>query len=163
MLKQKPGRRTLFRVAIALLAPLLMTIVVANGTANAAWRNGAMFNLATAQCLDGGNNFLSVYPCNGTAAQVWHDIQSTSSPYYQLEDGLNQCTDGGQGNGLFGCIINDNYQEYSKEYVGVADGRTYYRFHWARDYSKCLDGGQDSQAMWFPCINSDSYQYWSWN
>ena len=163
MLKEKSRKRTLFKIAIALVAPLLMTIVVANGTANAAWRNGSMFNLASAKCLDGSGNLLSVWTCNGSAAQVWHDLQSTSSPYYQLADGLGQCTDGGQGNGLFSCYLNDNWQEYSVEKVGSVDGRTYYRFHWARDNSKCLDGGQTGSNMWFPCINSDDYQYWSWN
>ncbi|MGV9296937.1 RICIN domain-containing protein [Amycolatopsis sp. NPDC003676] len=159
---RRPGRRTLFRVAIALVAPLLMTIVVANGTANAAWRNGEMYNLAKAQCLDGGGGWVSTWSCNGSAVQIWQDIQPSSSPYYELRDNAGHCLDGGQGNGLFGCNGLD-WQLWSVEKMPpTGDGRTYYRFHWARNYGTCLDGGQHRQSMWFPC-NGKPYQLWSWN
>ncbi|HTI23742.1 MAG TPA: hypothetical protein VL652_22285 [Kutzneria sp.] len=162
MLKEKSGKRTLLRAAIALVAPLLMTIMVANGTANAAWRNGELYNLAKAQCLDGGGGWVSTWSCNGSSVQIWVDQASTSSPYYQPRDNAGQCLDAGQGNGLFGCIANDQYQEFTVEKVlSTSDGRTFYRFRGVQDTSKCLDGGQSHQSMWFPC-NGGNYQLWSW-
>jgi hypothetical protein len=164
MIKQKPRGRTLFRVAIALLAPLLMTLVVANGTANAAWKNGGMYNLAKSQCLDGGGGWVSTWSCNGSPVQIWVDQLPATSPYYQLKDNNGQCLDGGQGNGLLYCLINDDYQEFTAEKMLIAsDGRTYYRFHSVHDQSKCLDGGQSRQSMWNTCHNPDSFQLWSWN
>ncbi|MEY9862928.1 hypothetical protein ABH935_008576 [Catenulispora sp. GAS73] len=125
------------------------------------WRDGALYNLETAECLDSSYNILSVSPCNGDGFQTWHDLQSTSSSTYQPSDLYGTCTDGGQSNGEFPCNAG-NWQQWTFQYAGNVGGRNYYYFHWARNYNTCLDGGQAGVAMWFPC-NGNNYQKWSWN
>ena len=163
MQENKGGRRGLFRVAALVVAPLLLMVVALSGTANAAWRSGEMYNLAKAQCLDGGGGWVSTWSCNGSAVQIWNDITAHAGTVYQLDDNNGQCLDGGQGSGLYGCIVNDTYQQWTvQKKLTTSDGRTFYQFHSVQNGGLCLDGGQSHKSMWFPC-NGGNYQLWSWN
>lgn len=160
------------RVAVLMLTPVLFLLFTTAGSANASWRNGALYNQESGRCLDAGPGHLQQYSCNGTAAQRFTDISSTQ--YYQLQNGLGQCIDSGQiyVSGLFPCNGGD-YQLWSVAYVGKdAAGRSYYQFrnvHWS---DICLDSGQNYNTdIWGnptngyqmgPC-NSGTYQWFSWN
>ena len=127
------------------------------------WRDGSMHDLGSGKCLDGGYGVLNNYPCNGSSVQIWHDIQPTSSPYYEIKDGGGLCADGGQGSGLFPCN-GLGWQEFNAIYAGTYGGQRYYTFQWVHDPSRCLDGGSawKGNAIFFPC-NGNNWQKWAWN
>lgn len=158
-------RRTVLRTIVGVVAPLTLFVVAQSGTANAAWKNGTMFNEAKQQCLDAGS-YMSTWPCNGSGAQWWHDISPAGVDWYQFQTNSGYCIDPGVGsnNGEGPCNPGD-YQKWYKEAEKSADGRTYWVFRWAHDRNKCLDGGQTGNAIAFQCTNDHTnfFQYWSWS
>ena len=161
-------RNKALRATALMLAPVLFLLFFTAGSANASWRNGALYNQESGKCLDAGPGHLQQYSCNGTAAQRFTDISSTQ--YYQLQNGLGKCIDAGQtfASGLFTCN-GGNYQLWTVTYVGSdAAGRSYYQFRNVHYTGDCLDSGQNPNFTGTigyqigPC-NSGTYQWFSWN
>ncbi|MFE9426084.1 hypothetical protein ACFYNO_24345 [Kitasatospora sp. NPDC006697] len=164
MFKNKQGvKRAMVRIVAGVVAPAALFVVAQTGTANAAWKNGEMLNLAKQQCLDGGGGYVSSWSCNGSPVQIWHDISTPGASWYQFQDGNGDCVDPGVGsnNGIGPCN-GGSWQWWTKEAPMSVNGQTYYRFRNVHDTSKCLDGGQSGNAISFPC-NGGNYQYWLWN
>ncbi|GAB7184143.1 hypothetical protein ATKI12_3974 [Kitasatospora sp. Ki12] len=155
-------RTTALRAVAVTAASSALLLMAQSGTANAAWKNGPMFNEAKQQCLDAGG-YISTYPCNGSGAQWWHDISPAGANYYQLQTNSGYCLDPGVGsnNGEGPCNGGD-YQHWTKGASKNINGQTYYVFVWSHDSRKCLDGGQTGNAVANWC-NGSAYQFWLWN
>uniref|UniRef100_A0AAU2VG78 Ricin B lectin domain-containing protein n=1 Tax=Streptomyces sp. NBC_00003 TaxID=2903608 RepID=A0AAU2VG78_9ACTN len=156
---------TVLRIIAGIVAPLALFVMAQSGTANAAWKNGTMFNEAKQQCLDAGD-YMSTWPCNGSGAQWWRDISPAGANYYQFQTNSGYCIDPGVGsnNGEGPCNGGD-YQHWTREAAKNINGQTYWVFRWVHDSRKCLDGGQTGNAIAHTCSNdhTNAYQYWLWN
>jgi hypothetical protein len=154
-------RSRLFRVACLVLAPSMVMLSMATGSASASWRNGEMFNFAKQQCMDGGGGWLSTWSCNGSGVQIWTDVSPDGVTWYQFRDGNGQCVDWGQNSGLYSCNGGD-WQQFYAHYVGNVNGRDWYVFRNGHTNS-CMDGGQPLLAGGCSPNNTNTWQWWSWN